>query len=86
MDTPFSLTYRLDETEQQVTVDDVVELAITAPDGQAVQLAWDEERGWVVLMDVDPESGPSREFEIRPGAANLFFVRTHQHPRATPGH
>ncbi|WP_424217057.1 hypothetical protein ACN20G_33750 (plasmid) [Streptomyces sp. BI20] len=86
MDVAFSVSCRTsdDEEEPPRRIDGVTSLAVVLPDGTEVALNVDAERGLVVHLEADPDSGRFGEFEIRPGAANLFFVRAHHHEHPAP--
>ncbi|MFJ9036928.1 hypothetical protein ACIRF8_10120 [Streptomyces sp. NPDC102406] len=84
MDTPFTFSWRVSGEDDRRRADDVTEIALAAPDGSEVQLTLDDLRGFVLRMDSDPDGDHFHEFEIRPGAANLFFVKAHRHERRVP--
>lgn len=87
MDVPFTVTTRAKGQEHPTEHWDVEALTIRIPGAPEISVSLDEARSLSFLVEVglDPEQ-LLHQFELRPGAANVFSVRINSHPRTpTPG-
>ena len=82
MNMPFTTVLRSAGEAAATEHRDVESVGLRMPDGIEISAWLDADRGVLVLeVEGDPQAPPFHEFEIRPGAANLFSVKAHRRPR-----
>lgn len=85
-DVPFTVTTCTRGQEHPTEHRDVETLTIRIPGAPEISVALDEARGLVFLVENGLDSEQLHQFELRPGAANVFFARVHSYPHTpTPG-
>ncbi|MFJ8043654.1 hypothetical protein ACIRBX_24450 [Kitasatospora sp. NPDC096147] len=80
-DVPFGISVRLAGRDAPVELTGVAGVTLRLPGSPEIVVAQDHPWGVAFRVESLPDATHFHQFELRPGAGNLLFLRVHSYPR-----